>query len=218
MPVPAHKREKKVSIVDGFLTKLSAFCTGPARRYIFLTVLGVMAASFFLARNLVVGDVHPGTPMLWPDSRYNLDTDAIDRVALYMQNSPQFMLAYYAVLRADAMVVPVNPMNVAAELSYMLRDSGARVLLAAQERYGQVAPLLESGVLTHTIDRMGANGFHTRGKAPQWGPRAQATDSVGEGRARLGWRAVTWTGIPCLGRKVSCASGVGSRPEHGSKR
>jgi fatty-acyl-CoA synthase len=34
-----------------------------------------------------------------------------ERVLLFMQNSPQFMLAYYAVLRADAMVVPVNPMN-----------------------------------------------------------------------------------------------------------
>ena len=36
-----------------------------------------MGGSFFFARNLVVGDVHPGTPMLWPDSRYNQDTDAI---------------------------------------------------------------------------------------------------------------------------------------------
>ncbi|MEO7917793.1 MAG: AMP-binding protein, partial [Dokdonella sp.] len=31
-----------------------------------------------------------------------------DRVALFMQNSPQFMIAMYAILRADAMVVPVN--------------------------------------------------------------------------------------------------------------
>ena len=34
-----------------------------------------------------------------------------DRVLLDMQNSPQFVIAYYAILRADAMVVPVNPMN-----------------------------------------------------------------------------------------------------------
>ncbi|HTE41943.1 MAG TPA: AMP-binding protein, partial [Steroidobacteraceae bacterium] len=34
-----------------------------------------------------------------------------DRVGLDMQNCPQFVLAYYAILRADAMVVPVNPMN-----------------------------------------------------------------------------------------------------------
>jgi uncharacterized protein len=77
LPVPAHKKEKKVSLVDNFLKRLSEFCTGPARRWIFAAVIVMLGASFFLARNLVVGDVHPGTPMLWPDSRYNQDTDAI---------------------------------------------------------------------------------------------------------------------------------------------
>ena len=37
-----------------------------------------------------------------------------DRVLLYMQNSPQYVIAYYAILRADAVVIPVNPMNRAA--------------------------------------------------------------------------------------------------------
>ena len=39
-----------------------------------------------------------------------------DRVALYMQNSPQFVIAFYAILRADAVVVPVNPMNLTGEI------------------------------------------------------------------------------------------------------
>jgi fatty-acyl-CoA synthase len=39
-----------------------------------------------------------------------------NRVALYMQNSPQYVIGYYAILRANAAVVPVNPMNIAAEL------------------------------------------------------------------------------------------------------
>ena len=34
-----------------------------------------------------------------------------DRVLLYAQNSPQFIIAYYAILRADGVVVPVNPMK-----------------------------------------------------------------------------------------------------------
>src|SRR5882672_4958047 len=41
-----------------------------------------------------------------------------DRVLLFMQNSPQFIIGYYAILRADAMVVPVNPMNLAEELRH----------------------------------------------------------------------------------------------------
>src|SRR5690349_11039427 len=39
-----------------------------------------------------------------------------DRVLLVMQNSPQFIVAYYAILRANAIVVPVNAMSVTAEL------------------------------------------------------------------------------------------------------
>src|SRR6266571_3795729 len=33
-----------------------------------------------------------------------------DRVALLMQNSPQFVIGYYGILRANAVVVPLNPM------------------------------------------------------------------------------------------------------------
>lgn len=56
-----------------------------------------------------------------------------DRVALYMQNSPQWVIAYYGVQRADAVVVPVNPMNRAAELGRCLADSGARVVVCSRE-------------------------------------------------------------------------------------
>ncbi|MDL5034176.1 long-chain fatty acid--CoA ligase [Pelomonas sp. APW6] len=56
-----------------------------------------------------------------------------DRVALYLQNCPQFLVAFYAALRADAVVVPVNPMNKAEELAHLLADSGARGLVFAAD-------------------------------------------------------------------------------------
>ena len=65
-----------------------------------------------------------------------------DRVLLVMQNSPQFIVAYYAILRANAIVVPVNPMSVTAELEHYVQDSGAKVALVAQEVYPQIKPLL----------------------------------------------------------------------------
>ena len=52
-----------------------------------------------------------------------------DRVLLYMQNSPQFVVGYYAILRADAVVVPVNPMSRHAELEHFARDTGANVAI-----------------------------------------------------------------------------------------
>ena len=65
-----------------------------------------------------------------------------DRVLLFMQNSPQFMIAFYAILRADAMVVPVNPMNLTGELRHYLTDSDAAVAIIGQELLDQARPLL----------------------------------------------------------------------------
>jgi fatty-acyl-CoA synthase len=68
-----------------------------------------------------------------------------DCVALYMQNCPQYVIGFYAILRADAMVVPINPMNVGNEIGYMLEDSGAKVVITGQERFDQVRPLVDDG-------------------------------------------------------------------------
>jgi fatty-acyl-CoA synthase len=73
-----------------------------------------------------------------------------DRVLLDLQNSPQFMAAYYAILRADAVVVPVNPMNLTEELRHYVADSGARVAFVAQDLLPRLQPLLGQG-LDHAI-------------------------------------------------------------------
>jgi fatty-acyl-CoA synthase len=63
-----------------------------------------------------------------------------DRVLLYAQNCPQFIVGYYAILRADAVVVPVNPMNKSEELGHTIGDSDARVAIAAQELWPEIEP------------------------------------------------------------------------------
>jgi fatty-acyl-CoA synthase len=62
-----------------------------------------------------------------------------DRVIVFMQNCPQFVVAVHAVLRADAVVVPVNPMNKADEFGHYISDSGARVALTTADLAGIVA-------------------------------------------------------------------------------
>jgi fatty-acyl-CoA synthase len=62
-----------------------------------------------------------------------------DRVIVFMQNCPQFVVAVHAVLRADAVVVPVNPMNKADEFGHYITDSGARVALTTADLAGIVA-------------------------------------------------------------------------------
>jgi len=73
-----------------------------------------------------------------------------DRVALFMQNCPQFVIAYYGILRADAVVVPVNCMNLTQELGHIVRDAGAKVIVTSQDLYGRIEPLL-SDTVQHAV-------------------------------------------------------------------
>ncbi len=50
-----------------------------------------------------------------------------DRVVLCMQNCPQLVMAHFAILRANAVVVPVNPMNRAEELKHYITDPDTKV-------------------------------------------------------------------------------------------
>lgn len=52
-----------------------------------------------------------------------------DRVALLLPNSPQMVLAYYAALKAGAVVVSLNPLFNAEELAQQLSDSGAETIV-----------------------------------------------------------------------------------------
>ncbi len=62
-----------------------------------------------------------------------------DRVAVFMQNCPQFVVAVHAVLRADAVVVPVNPMNKADEFGHYITDPGTKVVLTTADLAAVVA-------------------------------------------------------------------------------
>lgn len=74
-----------------------------------------------------------------------------DRVLLYMQNSPQFVIAYYGILRANAVVVPLNPMYLTQEFLRCARDAGTTTAIVSQELYSRIEPLLDSSELEHVI-------------------------------------------------------------------
>jgi fatty-acyl-CoA synthase len=74
-----------------------------------------------------------------------------DRVMLLMQNSPQFIIGYYGILRADAVVVPLNPMNLTQEILKFAQDAGSNKILVSQELYPRVEPLLKSGAIKQAI-------------------------------------------------------------------
>ena len=78
-----------------------------------------------------------------------------DRVVLNMQNCPQLVIAHFAILRANAVVVPVNPMNRAEELKHYITDPDARVAITTADLAAELArasdALPEGARLRHLI-------------------------------------------------------------------
>ncbi|NEX63737.1 class I adenylate-forming enzyme family protein [Noviherbaspirillum galbum] len=62
-----------------------------------------------------------------------------DRIALYLQNVPSFLIGMLAAWKLGAIAVTINPMNRSRELRLLLADSGARVLVAHRDLHEEVA-------------------------------------------------------------------------------
>lgn len=52
-----------------------------------------------------------------------------DKVALFILNCPQFVIAYFGILKARGISVPANPLYVERELSHLLSTSGAEIVI-----------------------------------------------------------------------------------------
>ena len=74
-----------------------------------------------------------------------------DRVSLFLENSPQFVIGYFAILKAGGVVVAANPMFKEDELKYELMDAGARIIIAQDFLYPKVRKVREEAGLSHVI-------------------------------------------------------------------
>jgi acyl-CoA synthetase (AMP-forming)/AMP-acid ligase II len=74
-----------------------------------------------------------------------------DRVAIHMENCPQFVIAYFGAHRAGAVVVPVNPMFKQAELEYEINDAGAETLIGLDYLYPEVEKVKSRTPLRNVI-------------------------------------------------------------------
>ena len=70
---------------------------------------------------------------------YALGVRKGDRVILDMQNCPQLVIAHFAILRANAVVVPVNPMNRAEEIKHYITDPDAKVAITTGDLAAEIA-------------------------------------------------------------------------------
>ncbi|MEY2194699.1 long-chain-fatty-acid--CoA ligase [Neobacillus sp. BF23-41] len=66
-----------------------------------------------------------------------------DKVALLLGNCPEFVIAFYGILRAGAVVVPINPTYTSGEISYILSNSHARAVITHSSLDSTISPLRE---------------------------------------------------------------------------
>jgi fatty-acyl-CoA synthase len=109
-----------------------------------------------------------------------------DRVLLYSQNCPQFVIAYYAILRADAVVLPVNAMCTTTEIAHYIKDGGASVAFAAGELYENLKPHVLAGALRKVIVHAYADCLQaeTSLAVPDW---LRASGEIAVDAGATGW-------------------------------
>ena len=140
-------------------------------------------AMVFLGRSTSYAELHAASERLaaW---LHGIGVRRGDRVILLAQNTPQLVLAHYAILRANAVVVPINPMNVAEELKHYIQDSGARVAITTADLAGQLArasnELPEGERLQHLLVSRLADEFDADVQGPAAPPEAWRGWLLGE--------------------------------------
>lgn len=84
-------------------------------------------------------------------SLQRLGVAAGDRVALLLPNSPQFVIAYYGILKAGAVVVALNPLASHDELTVLLNDAESETLITIPLFLEKIAQLREQTPLERVI-------------------------------------------------------------------
>jgi long-chain acyl-CoA synthetase len=74
-----------------------------------------------------------------------------DRVALFLPNVPQFVIAYFGVLKAGAVLTAISPLHREREVEYQLCDSEAVAIVTLDSLYPMVANVWQKTKLKHVI-------------------------------------------------------------------
>ncbi|KOX26054.1 MULTISPECIES: long-chain-fatty-acid--CoA ligase [unclassified Streptomyces] len=114
-----------------------------------------------------------------------------DRVALMLPNVPEFVVLYYGVLRAGAVVVPMNPLLKTRETEFHLADSGAVRLFEWHQAPGEGAKGAAAAGVRHTAVEPAAFAASLAGHEPL----PEVADTDGEDMAVLLYTSGT-TGRP----------------------
>ncbi len=107
-------------------------------------------ALVFFGRKITYSDLNTLTSSL-ANAFKSQGLAAGDRLAIFLPNCPQLVIAYHAALRLGAVVVLLNPLLSATELAYQLANSGARRLVLLDHFLPRLEEIQGRIDLTHLI-------------------------------------------------------------------
>ncbi|WP_028935623.1 class I adenylate-forming enzyme family protein [Pseudonocardia spinosispora] len=148
--LPADIHTEYPTMLEMFTASVARAPETEAIRYFdgVLTVADIDVASDALAVSLIDSGFAPG-----------------DRLGIYVQNNPAFVVGLVAAWKAGGAAVAINPMNKARELTYLLSDSGATALLCLDDLYDTVARDVVAsgeGVVVSTVITCSPRDWQTR--------------------------------------------------------
>ena len=74
-----------------------------------------------------------------------------ERVALFLPNIPQFIIAYFGILKAGAVVTAISPLHREREVEYQLNDSGAQTIVVLDALYSIVENVKKKTLLKNVV-------------------------------------------------------------------
>ncbi|MET3682588.1 long-chain acyl-CoA synthetase [Alkalibacillus flavidus] len=107
-------------------------------------------AVHFMGKDLTFADVYEAAKK-FASYLQQLGVEKGDRVGIMLPNTPQSVMAYYGTLLAGGVVVQTNPLYTERELSYQMKDSGAKVLVCLDILLPRVNAIKSETELEHVV-------------------------------------------------------------------
>lgn len=82
---------------------------------------------------------------------YELGVRPNDKVMIYLSNSPQWIISYFAIQKIGAIPVPTSPIYTPYEISYQLNDCGAETIICHDTNFGYVTEVFSRTPLKRVI-------------------------------------------------------------------
>jgi len=107
-------------------------------------------ALVYLGKKYTYAQLHESAERL-AASLHDLGVARGDKAILYLANSPQWVMAWLALLRIGTMAIPISPIYTNVDLQYMANDSGAETIFCMDTNFGYVAQVLPETSLKRVI-------------------------------------------------------------------